>query len=213
MVVSGGSVWVLREKGRLVRVEPATGDVVLEAEVGRGAKCMAVAANALWVACWRGRKLARIDPGSGRIDEEVRLPHRAIRLAADDDRVWVACGRRRSPRRGWLYAIDADTGDLGPPVEMSGEPRALTAGRDAVWVASAPRRRREGVIERVDPSVGTAQAWLDTNWPVFDLTTVNRSLLATMSLRIGGPVDMGGGVFDLGGGGGGGDGGGGGHHS
>lgn len=213
VAATGPWLWVLREHGELVRLDPETGTVTLEGNVGRGARNMVATDAAIWVTCRRGRKLLRIDPESAEVSAEMRLPQRAIRLEVEGRRLWVACGRWRSPKRGWLHAIDTDTMTVERSAEMDGEPRALTVGEGAVWAACAHRRRRQGVIERLDPDSDSLRPWVDTEWPVSGLIATAGSLLATMSLRLGGPIDGGTGVFDLGAAGGGdGGGGGGGHH-
>jgi len=215
VAVARQGVWVLRENGELIRLDPSVGEVTLRARVGRGARNMVAADDALWVTSQRGRTLSRVDPESGAVEEQVRLPHRAIRLAADSQRVWAVCGRRSAPRKGWLYAVDVATGMLDQPAAMSGEPRAVAIGMGSVWVACAPRRHPEGVIERLDPASRAVEDRIETEWPVSALAVADSSLLAVMCLRLVGPVDVGHGFFGADGGGGhGGHGGhgGGGHH-
>jgi hypothetical protein len=217
IAAAGGWIWVLRENGRLDRLEPATGEVIATTRMPGGARRMIGTGQALWVAARRGRLLLRIAADSGQIDAEIRVPKRIVSLAADDTSIFAGCVAGFPPRHGWLYEVDRQSASLGAPLELPGQPRALAAGPEAVWIACSTGRHR-GTIERLAKPGGTLESWRQTDWNVSDLLLDGDSLLIAMSMAAG-PPDGGGGWLDggahvggLGGGdfGGGGDGGGGG---
>ena len=152
----------------------------------------------------------RIDHVTGAVDAEIESPHQVVCLALGDGVLWIGCRKRLSSHKGWLHAIDTEMPSLGAAHELPGQPRAIEVGDDGVWVASAPRKRREGEITRLDPNAAWVKSSLQTKWPVYDLALTPGSLLATMGVNVSSSFDAGSGiVFDAGGAGGG-DGGGGG---
>jgi streptogramin lyase len=216
VAVAGSWVWVLRETGTLVRVDPTTCEITLEANVGRGAQDLFAANDSLWVIGKRGRRLLRVDADSGRIEAEVRPRGRILCFATSGSTVWLGCGSRINGSRGWLYGLDAQTGDLGESSALTNRPRALTMGNRGIWVACAGRGKKEGTIECLNPQTRVVEMREHTEWPVYDLALAGSSILAAMGVAITGPGDGAGGFLHMGsiggdsGGGAGGDGGGGG---
>jgi hypothetical protein len=202
-------VWALRERGDLSRIEPSSGEVTLQTSVGRGARHLLEAEGALWATRRRGRRVLRIDGDSGEPVAESKPPRQAACLAVDGGTVWICCRRRFSGDKGWLYRGDASTLEWDESLVLDGRPRAIACGMDAVWIASAARGERAGLIARFDPRDGSLETVAETDWPVYELAVCGDSLLATMGLAVTSTFDAGSGPFDLGaGGGGGGDGGG-----
>jgi hypothetical protein len=141
---SGGAVWALRDSGELIQVEPNTGGIALQCRAGRGARQLAVGADAIWVVTARGRSLARLDPTSGQLDQET---------------AWVVCRQRRHAGNGALAAVDRRTGELRETVALSGQPRAIAIGAGAIWVGCSHHgSKHRGTIQRFTSAISAGSA-------------------------------------------------------
>lgn len=95
LVEPGGTVLVLCEKsGSLLRLDPATGGIVRESEVGVEPFAMAASPDRtrLFVTCRRGQEVVEIDPAT--LEVRRRIPARGdptgVAMAADGKRLYVA---------------------------------------------------------------------------------------------------------------------------
>jgi YVTN family beta-propeller protein len=61
-------------------------------------------------------------------------------------------GARSNLKANSIGEIDAKTGAIGSQLQLSGAPRAVTAGGGYLWVASS-----EGTVSRIDPELRTTQ--------------------------------------------------------
>jgi hypothetical protein len=81
-----GSIWSLIGR-RVLRIDPATGDVQAVVPVGGDATCLAVGAGAVWIANARGR-LIRIDPVTGAVSRSRGEGATPAAIAAGARHVW-----------------------------------------------------------------------------------------------------------------------------
>ena len=101
------AVWVLTPAdNRVVRIDPATNDVVATTAVGRAASGLAVGAGAVWVSRRSDGTVVQIDPATNQVAATIgvgRAP-RAVTVAGGV--VWVALPERRS----WAASTRPATG-------------------------------------------------------------------------------------------------------
>lgn len=211
--VAGGLIWVLRRNGQLTALEPAAGEVERETRVPRFARDMVALDSRLWITCGRGKRVVRVDPATAEIEAEVQLAHRARCLASADGRLLVGCARALPRRKGWLAALDPESGEVTAMFDLPSQPRAIVAHDNVAWIACGLDWTREGTIERVDLNSGETVTWYGTDWAISDLALSGDTLLAAASLSANAPSGplagdfphmAGGGDFGGGGGGGGG---------
>ena len=143
------AVWVLTPAdNRVVRINPATNEVVATTAVGRAASGLAVGAGAVWVSRRSDGTVVRIDPATNQVAATIgvgRAP-RAVTVAGGV--VWVAL-----PERG-LGRIDPASNRstmVDVPRCCDGE---LAAGEGALWVAN----RGDDTLVRVDLATGRVAA-------------------------------------------------------
>lgn len=185
---AGDLVWVLRRNGRLHGLDPTDGAVAIEGRVPRGASHMVAHDDALWVACGRNRRLVRVDPHTGRAGAAVELPQQVRCMSVTGNTLLAGCANKLSPRQGWLHTIDLSSQQVVATAELSGQPRAIAADRNAAWIACGRGIDRKGTIDRVDPGGGAATSWWTTSWTVGDLVLTGDTLLASMSLELATPL-------------------------
>jgi hypothetical protein len=188
---AGGLVWVLHRGGNLAGVEPSNGEIVTECRLPRPALCMTGGDDGLWIACGGGRRLARVDPLGNVAAVEIELPQRVSCLAPADDRLLAGC-RRALARRGSLLAIDCSEPRVVATIALPAAPRAIAVqDSSTAWVACGRGRAREGTIAQIDLLAEAVTERWTTDWPVSDLVLSDKSLLAAMSISVGGYIDDG----------------------
>jgi streptogramin lyase len=164
-----GSVWVTSAGyGTLSRIDPETGEVAAEIEVGRGAVDVAAdeRSGAVWVAGLylskdyggydspaysEARKLSRVNPETNRVAAEIPIRAGssnggAQSVAAGEGAVWTQSGDGR------LSKVDPATNEVVAAVPLGHYSSHLTISGGSVWatvqVSSATR------LVRVDPRTG-----------------------------------------------------------
>jgi hypothetical protein len=90
---SGGSVWVKMDDGRVLRIDPATNEIVAEVEVSSDL-CQGLGANEEAVWTCDGRDLVRIDPGTNEVVATVAADKIAEQgqIPVASDAAWVLTG-------------------------------------------------------------------------------------------------------------------------
>jgi DNA-binding beta-propeller fold protein YncE len=111
---------------------------------------LAVAAGNVWTTSYRSRRAVRIDAATLRRERSSdRIPIGTTDLTADGDTLWLV-----SEESNTLTHLDARTGAvLGRPQELPpGNPFAVGADADAIWVGSRGSRNRNPVqqVLRID---------------------------------------------------------------
>ena len=140
-----GAVWVLTTNGKVLKLDPDTGDQSASAEVPGGFN-VTVGESAVWALGSEtedgsGGALTRIDSsGADRRGPGPGGPGGRRRRRA---RV------RLGPQRGrGLTRHDPETGlPVGEPIPVGNDPLSVTVGEGSAWVAAAG----EGAVYRVTP--------------------------------------------------------------
>jgi streptogramin lyase len=130
--LGAGALWFIRvNPTRVVRVDPATNQVVKTIELGFPHDFtvrMAVEEKSVWVTRPDEDAVVRIDPSTGRVVDLVRVGRDPRDIVVGAGAVWVASGRD-----GTVTRIDPGTLDT-TVVEIGGSLRDLAFGEGAVWV-------------------------------------------------------------------------------
>lgn len=146
-------VWAANNDGTLSRIDARSARVTATIRISggdppHGELAIAVGAGAVWVSDSDDRLLTRINPSTERLQAPIPLRLRPGGVAATLRGVWVedqvdGAVTRIDPRLGRaaaaLRVVDTPIGALGTA--------GMTAGADAVWIASP----QEGALLRVAP--------------------------------------------------------------
>jgi streptogramin lyase len=166
LAVSEDAVWASAESD-LVRIDPATNEVVARLRSQRGFGEVAFGEGALWVIAGANKEgdVLRIDPATTEVQQRIPLanPSGWNEIAAGEGAVWVTSSpnvHSDGASLVGLYRIDPSTGDItaekplgsGPSGLVAGEGAssysALALGEGSVWV----KVDYEGILVRIDPS-------------------------------------------------------------
>jgi len=150
------SLWVKRDNGTVVRIDPDTGDVQAEINLGPGL-CQGIGVGLVVWACSRETSdgpvsLAQIDPSTNAVvaTYDVDKSSDQGRLLTVDDRVWVLSGGDR------LLGVATD-GTVSEPIELGMFCTDLASDGVTLWVTcSAP-----GLVARVDLASGAVTDRID----------------------------------------------------
>ena len=150
VAVGQGSVWVVRDGRRVLRIDPGSGEVVARLgagdDLGSERACgIAVGEGAIWVTTISGQ-VARLNPETNRL----------ARLIAVEDAACVAVGARgvwvTSPNLGVVTRIDPATNEVVAEIDVDGFPEGIVTRFGSVWVAnSAPPDGTGGSVLRINP--------------------------------------------------------------
>jgi hypothetical protein len=125
---------------------------------------IAIGAGSVWIGIASGRENAdgsvlRIDPDTNGIVAEIPIaaPTFRHRMDATDDAVWVASAG------GAVQRIDPATNSVVATIDVDGEPSALAARDEAVWVTAIEDRSDGGLqnigwLVRIDPATNAVVA-------------------------------------------------------
>jgi YVTN family beta-propeller protein len=149
LVASQDAVWVLTPSdNHLLRIDPATTEVVATIGVRRGSSGLAVGAGAVWVSSSQEGTVVRIDPATNQVVASIPVGPAPGAMTVAGGVLWVAL-----PDNG-LARIDPASNRstvVDVPGCCAGE---LAAGEGALWVAN----HRDGALVRVDPVTGRVAA-------------------------------------------------------
>jgi YVTN family beta-propeller protein len=149
LAVTEDAVWVLTPSdSSLVRIDPATNDVVTTIPVGRAPSGLAIGAGAVWVSRHSDGTVVRIDPATNQVVATIAVGRAPGAVTVAGGVVWVAL-----PQVG-LGRIDPASNRstvVGVSRCCAGE---LAAGGGALWVAN----RGDGTLVRVDPATARVVA-------------------------------------------------------
>ncbi len=142
------SLWALTLEGRqdrsaLLRMDPATDDIVAAIEIGLGARGVAVGPEGVWVVQADGT-LTEIDSGTNRRARTIEAGRQANGIALAGGAVWVA-----DNLAGVVYRVDPETEDVRT-IDLHGGADGIVADSTGVWVMS----RATGTVVRIDPESG-----------------------------------------------------------
>ena len=129
-------------------IDPGRNRVVKVLPVGNTPRGIAVGRDSVWVANSANGTVSQIDIDKLQMVKTIGIGAQATDLVEAYGRVWVTTGIDNS-----VVPIDARSGGVQDTIPLSNDPTAsafaVTAGADALWVASGDR------LLKVDPSTGT----------------------------------------------------------
>jgi hypothetical protein len=162
---------------------------------------LAVAGGNVWATSYRGRRAVRMDAATlRRAPSSERIPVGTTDVAADGDTLWLV-----SEQENTLTHLDARTGlVLGQPQELPpGNPFAVAADDDHVWVGSRGSRNRNPVQQVlriakqgrdvrsftmprgvIDLAVSRTAVWV-TNARGSSVTRLDKSTLQQRTIEVG----------------------------
>jgi serine/threonine protein kinase len=152
IAVGEGSVWVVTNSsgpgasGRLVQLDPASGERRAVASVGTSLTGVATGHGAVWVLDGEGGVLHRVDPNGLTDQAQVPVGTGATAVVTDGSAVWVASG-------GKLLRIDPDSNKVVKRIALKATGDvSLAAGSGSVWWID----QDGGTVTRVDPETDKA---------------------------------------------------------
>ncbi len=177
IAIGEGAVWALGSTGEtgssvLVRIDPATDQVVATTSLEPEPWYVAAGAGAVWVGFPRSSMIQRVDAATNEVTGQVQLPGDGVSaIAADDQAVWVEVIQDRSDQGqqnlASLVRIDPQTSEVVAtiPLEgLSGYDDEIAIGAGAVWVAgvnlTGPSEERGANLLRIDPMTNSINAVL-----------------------------------------------------
>jgi DNA-binding SARP family transcriptional activator/streptogramin lyase len=143
IVVGGGSVWVIAQDYRLLRVDARTG--AIQHRFTFGADSLAFGGGELWLV-QQGDQVMRLDPRTNRVDL-------AFRLAAGPGidygfgSAWIA-----DPVQGLVWRVTAGTPPLARSITVAAGSSAVAVSAHAVWATSV----LADAVTRIDPKTNRA---------------------------------------------------------
>jgi streptogramin lyase len=129
-----GSLWLKRDDGVVMRIDPQSGKVLAEIETApfKQPVCqgLGVSDDAIWT-CPRGGTLVRIDPSRNAADAEISLDNLVdqIHLASLNGAVWVLTKGGHE-----LTAIDDATGKTSLQARLPETCNDLSVLVDSIWI-------------------------------------------------------------------------------
>jgi dipeptidyl aminopeptidase/acylaminoacyl peptidase len=177
VAIGEGAVWALAStdqagSGVLIRIDPATDQVLATTPLEAEPWYVAVGGSAVWVGSPRSTAIQRIDTATNEVTAQIRLAGDGVSaIAANDQGVWVEVIQDRSDQGqqnlASLVRIDPRTNGVvaSIPLEgLSGYEDEVAIGAGAVWVAgvnlTGPSEERGADLVRIDPSTNSISAVL-----------------------------------------------------
>lgn len=153
-----GSLWLGDDAGRLLRIDPSTGDVLASIDAG-GVPCgpIIAASTSMWLTtCGAGLTTEaavtlRVDPATNVVTNRYDgAGGDGIGMAAMNGLVWFVS----DVKAGTLTAVDAATGTRVRDLALGTAVRHMTAGFGSLWVSPVGR----AAVLRIDPETGAELA-------------------------------------------------------
>src|SRR5215470_14808038 len=154
-----GSIWVANgPAGTIVRIDPASNQVVATIQAGRPVCCLAFGANAVWAASFATDAVVRIDPAANAVVDS--FPSGGLApggITFGDGFVWVA--NHHGNPTGSVAKIDPATDTVIDVIPVgaaspTGGPSFLAAVPGSVW-AAVPN---QSALVRIDTATGAIAA-------------------------------------------------------
>lgn len=155
------AVWVIvadkgDSPGALLRIDPLTGEVLAEVQVGSNPTAVVGTATDIWVSSADGT-VTRVDSLTNTVDATIQMPDLPspvsegdarfipIDLTVSGDSIWVVTARAAIAR------VDSVTNDVIATINVDGLPQNVVAAGDSVWVSNV----EAGTIMRIDAQRNT----------------------------------------------------------
>ncbi len=168
VAVADGVVWAgvtegRQDSGAVLRIDPATNEVVARVPLSGQAWYMAAGAGGVWVAVGYEPVVHRIDPGTNEMSASIPVPGDGIgAIAAGPEGVWVETYEDRSDlgeqNPTTLVRIDPVTNEVAATVPLGdlagGYDDEIALGQGGVWLVgvklTGPSEERGGSLVRID---------------------------------------------------------------
>jgi DNA-binding SARP family transcriptional activator/ABC-type branched-subunit amino acid transport system substrate-binding protein/sugar lactone lactonase YvrE len=136
-VVAGrGAVWVLDDRGTVVRLDARSARVTRRVPVPAvGLSALAVGAGSVWATDPYQGTLWRIDPAPRVVQRTIDVGAGADSVAFGEGSVWVG-----NSLQGTLTRVEPATNRVERTIPLGNTPRAVAVGEGLVWVAVAGER-------------------------------------------------------------------------
>lgn len=144
-----GGVWVVSTSNELVKVDPATNEVVGMWPLPIGAAAVRAGLGSLWVTVSTADQLLRIDPADPTTQTPIDVGAYPRFLALGEDAVWVMNQRDGSVTRVAADGSVITTIDVSPPIN-GGD---IAVGGGSVWVQPGG-----DLLVRIDPATNAVVA-------------------------------------------------------
>ena len=155
------ALWATSDAGRLVRINPTTGDVTIVPVEG-ATDGVAFGEGAVWVIDRLTSGVTKIDPTTDEAVGSVELSGSVDAIAVGEGAVWVM-----DAAAGTVTALDPESLESrGNTIRVGIEPSDITVGLAAVWVAN----EGGGTIYRIDPQTRRVTT-IDIGRPIVSLVT------------------------------------------
>lgn len=149
-VVTDDAVWVTDiQSNTLVRIDPATNEIVARIAVGGGPASVEVGAGSVWVTNPESGSVSRIDPATNEVIATINLGpfhldalEHPVGIAIDEHGVWVTDVEK--PR---LYQIDPATNEVVATLKANAS-NGIVASDGSLWLRSF----RNNTVLRINPA-------------------------------------------------------------
>jgi YVTN family beta-propeller protein len=146
-LVLGGTAQALSQvdANALGLINPATGKISKEVQVGATPTRVAVGEGAVWVTNADDDSVSRIDPLKGIVVQTIAVGSSPSGITTGNGAVWVA-----NSLDGTVSRIDPRTNTVVQPIHVGNGPVGITYGAGAIWVANTG----DDTITRIDADSG-----------------------------------------------------------
>jgi streptogramin lyase len=121
-----GSLWtVLEDSGRLVQVDPGTGNVTHRYPIDPGPRLVLAGGGSLWISSYSTGRIVALDPHTGARRTSSSVCEGPQGMLFTDSTVWVACTLGNE-----LVGLDRRTLEVSGRLPLAGSPDAVSAGPD-----------------------------------------------------------------------------------
>lgn len=152
VAVGMGSIWVAdHDLGNIVRLDPATGDVLATIQVGRRAG-VTIGFGSVWARSDDAGTVSRIDPATNEVAATISMPTNPADLEIVGDSVWVTTSPQRGAceRNSYLVRIDPDSNEVDGIMDLPCAAALVTDGTH-LWAGSTD----DGETSLIRLDVGT----------------------------------------------------------
>lgn len=153
-----GGVWVTEaDLNKVVRIDPATNEVVAEIALDGLPQGIAVGFGSVWVATsdppdGANGGVSRIDPATNAVVKTILVPNLPEFVAIGAGAVWT------SSNNGTIAEVDPQTNQLVGSIRVTeGGRMTLSAGGGAVWAAEIQTTGEASPLYRIDPTTLKAE--------------------------------------------------------
>ena len=139
------SIWIVSPDGVVLRVDPASMQVVDSVAVGNVPSAIAAGAGSVWVTNSHDGTVTRIDPETLMPQPPIPVGNGPAAVAVNAAGAWIANAGDNA-----LVRVDTETNAVVETTPVGDGPTAVLATPTALWVANS----RDGTVMRLDPDSG-----------------------------------------------------------